>query len=632
MTGSNPPDGKPVDDINRLRNLVLGEEKDRLHKLDQRVSDLESRTSDVAEVLPAAMDRLVEDPASLPDMERPLVNTIRGAIQRDTESFAEALFPVLGPAIRRAVADALKGLVQRINAALESSFTIKGLKWRLEAVRSGVPFAQIVLRHTMIYAIQEVFLIQRDSGLILASVHRDELLTLDEDAVAAMLTAIQSFIQDSFGLATDEPLRSAELGDRTIWVINGPAAALACVISGTPPRAVRNDLMSLLEAIHARFGNRLTKNPDQLMGDKGLLALMNEALREEVDDSESRSSGSRYRMLWIAGGLLLLLYFLFASYSTWRDTRFTRLLVDLFDKTPGYVITSVETHDGVVNIGGLRDPDSIEPTDLLNSRQLPSSKMATDFSPYLSLEPELVTRRLARRWQLDRTVSLRLDDNVLSVNGVLTSRQLAGLQGLIEYHPHIREVVLEGVNLEAGEAAGLARSALTAPDSITLQPADGQLMISGLSDAAWYSSAQTVDIEIPGWKLNFDPLAKNLSAQLDDVIKSLDGRVFKFSDGNKLMEQSRSSLGTVSIELVRAQGLSSALGVPLRVDLRGSADGTDSREKNRRVSGQRGRRVRDELAAEGVVAEGITLSIAEWTQGNKNLDLRKVTLLISREK
>ena len=245
----------------RLQDLILGEEKDRLHKLDHRISDLESRTADIAEVLPAAMNRLANDPSHRPEFERPVVNTIRSAIKRDTYSFAEALFPVLGPAIRRAVADALKSMVQRINVALENSFTVKGLRWRVEAARTGVPFAQIVLRHTMRYAIQEAFLIQRGSGLVLASVQRDETLALDEDAVASMLTAIQSFIQDSFGVTNDEPLRSAELGEQTMWVINGPVAVLACVITGTPPRNIRDELMDLLETLHARFGSRFRESP-----------------------------------------------------------------------------------------------------------------------------------------------------------------------------------------------------------------------------------------------------------------------------------------------------------------------------------------------------------------------------------
>ena len=277
MTTEKQTEEQRKDDLERLQRLLLGDDHSRLNLLDKRVSDFESRSNDVAEVLPDAFERIANDPVLEAELEKPMMRTIRASIKRDAPAFAEYLFPVMGPAIRRAVADALKSLVQRINVAMENSFTIKGLRWRLEAARTGVPFAQIVLRHTMRFTVQEAFLIARDTGLVLAHAHRDENLVLDEDAVAAMLTAIQSFIQDSLGMSSDDPLRSAELGNRTLWVINGPEAILACVISGTPPRTLRDELMALLESIHARYGERFNESNDTLANDIGLRVLMQQS-------------------------------------------------------------------------------------------------------------------------------------------------------------------------------------------------------------------------------------------------------------------------------------------------------------------------------------------------------------------
>jgi len=630
VTESRKSDGHPVDDMQLLRDIVLGEEKDRLHKLDQRVSDLELRTRDVAEVLPEAMNRLVADPASLPEIEKPVVTTIRGAIKRDTQSFADALFPVLGPAIRRAVADALKGMVQRINVALENSLTIKGLKWRLEAVRTGVPFAQIVLRHTMLYAVQEAFLIQRGSGLILASVHRDELLALDEDAVAAMLTAIQAFIQDSFGLSSDEPLRSAELGDRTLWVINGPAAVLACVITGTPPRAVRAELMSLLETLHARFGNHFGNQPDALAGHAGLQALMNEALREEVDESVSSTTRFKYKVLWIAVGLLLLLYLLFSSINTWREQQFARQVTALFGAQAGYVITSAEMDDGILNITGLRDPESVQSSALLDSRQISASKVTTDFSPYQSLDRDLVIKRLERRFKLNPPTALSLEGDELTVNGTLNSSQLASLQTLPQFHAMIRSVRLEGVRLDAEEASNVFRKTLNAPDSVHFVAAGTRLAVTGSAEGAWYTAAREVEIDVPGWQLDFRPLEESLSAQLDDIVQDLNGRVFQYIDSTRLTPVSHSSLSSTSTELVRAQGLASALGVSLNIILEGSSDGTGSREKNVEVAMNRSRHLLGELVARNVTDHDVVQTQAAWQEGDANPEQRRVALLIKR--
>ncbi len=630
MKKSRKTDGQPVDDLQLLRDLILGEEKDRLHKLDLRVSDLESRTSDVAEVLPAAMNRLVGDPASKPDFERPVVESIRGAIKRDTESFAEALFPVLGPAIRRAIADALSGLVQRINAALEHSFTIKGLKWRLEAARTGVPFPQIVLRHTMLYAVQEAFLIQRGSGLILASVHRDELLALDEDAVAAMLTAIQSFIQDSFGMAADEPLRSAELGERTVWVINGPAAALACVISGSPPRAVRAELMVLLETLHARYGNRLSEKPEGLSGDEGLRALMGEALREEVDASVRSSTSFKYKFLWIMGGLLLLGFLGYASINAWRDQQLSRQVVDLFQAEPGFVITAAEMDDGILNISGLRDPQAVPVAALLDSQQIPAGKVKTDFSPYQSLDREVIIQRLQRRFSLDPITTFNLEGDELTVSGTLTSGQFAGLQSLPDSHALIRSVNLDGARLNAEEASRVFREALDAPDSVSFQPAGAQMAVSGLADGSWFTAAREVAIEVPGWQLDFMPLQQNLSAQLNDLIENLNGRVFQYVFETRLTPESAASLDVAGSELVTAQDLASALGAHLNVTLEGSADGTGSRERNIEVSLSRSRHLLEELVARGMTEQGVTQTLAGWNESGIEPERRKVTLFIER--
>ena len=101
---------RPGDDLEQLQQLLLGEERKRLEQLDDRVSDFESRAADVAEVLPEAFQRVAGDPVLEAEIEKPVLRTIRSSIKRDAHAFAEYLFPVMGPAIRRAVADSARAL------------------------------------------------------------------------------------------------------------------------------------------------------------------------------------------------------------------------------------------------------------------------------------------------------------------------------------------------------------------------------------------------------------------------------------------------------------------------------------------------------------------------------------------
>lgn len=614
--------------MERLQDLILGEEKGRLHKLDHRVSDLEARTTDIAEVLPAAMSRVAGDPVNRPDFERPVVNTIRSAIKRDADSFAEALFPVLGPAIRRAVADALRSLVQRINVALENSFTIKGLRWRVEAARTGVPFAQIVLRHTMLYAVQEAFLIQRGSGLVLAKVQRDETLALDEDAVASMLTAIQSFIQDSFGASSDEPLRSAELGDRTLWVINGPVAVLACVITGTPPTSVRDELMDLLETMHARFGTEFSGNPEKLDSNTGLASLMNEALREEVDEAEESSKRTKYFAIWGLAGLLLLAYLGYSSYTALKDREFMKRVEAVFKAQPGYVVTDRSMEDHVLSLAGLQDPLAAGIDQLFEVNDIPHERVVLDFSPYQSLETEIVSQRIRQQLAIDDTVTMNLSGADLQVEGVLTRSQMDSLADLPRNHLLIQQVNLDGSRLAAPEAAALLRETLAAPDSVSFIPSGSQLSVSGSASAVWYAQASSSEAFTWGWALDFSPMRAGLDSRLDELASGLNGVVFLFSDGVRLRDESERLLESTAMQLAELQQIVSATGSGVSITLEGMGDGIGTLQKNTEVARNRSEQLLQEFSVHGVTSAGVNHTLGPWEEGGLNLDRRRVTVLI----
>ena len=87
-------------------------------------------------------------------------------MRRDPHVLADALFPVMGPAIRKSITETLRGMLESFNEALDNSFSLRGLKWRVEAMRTGKPFAEIVLMHSLLYRVEQVFLIHRETGLV----------------------------------------------------------------------------------------------------------------------------------------------------------------------------------------------------------------------------------------------------------------------------------------------------------------------------------------------------------------------------------------------------------------------------------------------------------------------------------
>src|SRR4029078_12088820 len=118
------------------------------------------------------------------------------AVKRDPQAVADAIFPVMAPAIRQAIATTFNQLIQSLDRSLEHSLSLKGLKWRLEAFRTGKSFAEVVLYHTLLFRVEYVFLIHRETGLLLQHVSRDGGEGKNAEIIAGMMTAIKSAWQD----------------------------------------------------------------------------------------------------------------------------------------------------------------------------------------------------------------------------------------------------------------------------------------------------------------------------------------------------------------------------------------------------------------------------------------------------
>ncbi len=170
--------------------------------------------------------------AVVPTIEQAIHNSVK----QDLNILSDALFPVMGPAIRKAVSTALKTLTESLNQTLDHSLSPQSIKWRLEAKQTGKSFAEVVLLRTLVYRVEQVFLIHKQTSLVLQHAVADAVAVQDADLVSAMLTAIQSFVQDSFNVSPEDVLNTLEFGELTIWIEPGPQAILAGVIRGNAPQ------------------------------------------------------------------------------------------------------------------------------------------------------------------------------------------------------------------------------------------------------------------------------------------------------------------------------------------------------------------------------------------------------------
>jgi OOP family OmpA-OmpF porin len=438
------------------------------------------------------------------------------------------------------------GMLQSLNKVIDHTFTLRGLKWRLEALTSGRSFAEVVLLHTLIYQVEQLYLIHRSTGLVLTHVVPPDAISQDPDLISSMLTAIQDFVResfaDTFASPTEGSLNTLRMGaDRSIWIEQSPKASIAAVIRGTPPVELRTQLHEILESIQITHAARI----DTFDGDNQGFA----DLRPRLDDClQARFRVSEKRLAPLTLALLLLLLCALIGGGIWllnREHRWQAFIQQLGQQA-GIVVTRVERTGGRHHIFGLRDPFSVSPQALLDSAGLPDDKVVWHWRGYHDLAPELVLKRIQMRLKPPQSVTLDFTDGRLKIKGFARHRWIEAANQMV---------------------AGMA--AVSAVDQVELRDLD---LIQARSEADRLA-VKTVYFALGAFEINTD----NVTI-LTDVVAT-------FS---------------------RLVALSKRSGIDIQLVILGHTDESGNRAKNIILAQRRAEVVREHLIRQGIPAQRLS--------------------------
>ena len=417
-----------------LRSLLLGFEQRDLEKLHERLDNPNVRVEDISQLLPEAIILRSLKDKQLGEAIVPTVETaIEVSVKKDLNVLADAIFPAIGPASRKAIATTLEATIQSLNQAVEYSLSPQSILWRIEALQTGKSFGEVVLLRTLLYRVEQVFLIHKQTGLLLQHLVADGVTAMDADLVSAMLTAIQDFVRDSFNVATSNTLETLQYGDLTIWIEQGPYAVLAGAIKGNTPKELRLVFQDAIEKIHLRQGNELRKFQGDPAPFEASLPYLEACLQARYKPKKHKISP----ILWILlGGILVSLgtwgFFEFRAKGRWSA------YLEKLQTEHGIVITDAEKRGGKYYVTGLRDPLAADPNQILQKTEINPKAVISRWEPYLSLEPEIITARAKKVLQPPKTVSLSVDQNgILDVSGSATRRWILEMRRLAQTIPGV---------------------------------------------------------------------------------------------------------------------------------------------------------------------------------------------------
>jgi outer membrane protein OmpA-like peptidoglycan-associated protein len=593
--------GNPIEEFEELRQLLLSREREQLRELRDRIVDKERRSQDIAGVLPEAVKLSRERGEELAHALRPAVEgSIKESIDQRPQIFVDALHPIIGPIVRRSIAESLRRLLQSLNQTLEHTFSWRGLKWRFEALRTGKSFAEVVMLRSLVYRVEQLFLIHRKTSLSLLHVTSDPAMSKDSDMVAGMLSAIQDFARDSFEVGEDAALEEFRVGELQVWISPGRSAYLAAVIRGNPSRELRSTLEETIESIHVLKGSALANFQGSAVIFEPLRPELEACLRAQYTTAKSDRRPTR---VWvILGTAVAVAIFGLAlaaqSKSKWKD------FLGRLNAQPGVIVTDAQ--QGWLSssqVSGLRDVSSTDPAALAREAKLDPARIRFHWKEYLALDPASVRRRFEQRFGVPNETRIALKDGVLTLSGSIPYEWLERVRREATLIPGVTSIADRAADIFYDQDLTRKRfeQQLGLLETVNAVVANGVLTLSGEASHRWLKRARTEAVKLPGITSVDDRAVIDLDQRAFEQSKSIIETAFVYflTDKDDIATEGFAALSRLPDEIRRCEKAAKQLDMDVTLEIHGRADAVGSEARNVDLRQQRANKVRDFLVSCG---------------------------------
>ncbi|NJN34528.1 MAG: hypothetical protein HC817_10005 [Saprospiraceae bacterium] len=211
----------------QLRDILLHEDRAKLEELQEVLSTQNLLAQRIDPIIEAHLTYLK---ANFPDnYERVVDKLIETKLKDSQQEIIDIIYPMLGRMIAKYINHQFQQLKDGINEQLRKMLPNRTMMWRLRNRILGISDADMVLANISQPVLDEIFVIQRDSGLLLGSASLHE--KTDREAVAGMLTAIKAFAEDAFEREAED-LEEIQYGTHRILLQGFPSFYFALVLRG----------------------------------------------------------------------------------------------------------------------------------------------------------------------------------------------------------------------------------------------------------------------------------------------------------------------------------------------------------------------------------------------------------------
>ena len=263
----------------KLKELLLEQDreahKETLEKIEELTFLINTRKKLELKVDPIVDAKIKSFQESIPSTLGPTITAaLKTQIAEAQDDIVEVLAPIIGKMIKKFVALEMQILSEKIDSQFKKAFSFT----RFKSWFGGVKESDVMLRELSAPNLEEIFIIEKESGILKGNYSRSE--TVDKDMISGMLTAIKLFVEDAFSKGAEE-LEMIEYESYKIHIFNYNSFFIAVVVSGV----VTAEFKSKLQDLVLSFLEKYMLNKKQIKKHKHE-GFISEKLKEHFNQSE----------------------------------------------------------------------------------------------------------------------------------------------------------------------------------------------------------------------------------------------------------------------------------------------------------------------------------------------------------
>ena len=219
--------------MERLKDIILREDRDELEKIKVQINDDELFAAKATPIVEEHLNFLKEN---FKNEYAAIINQMIDEKLKDSqEQIINAIYPAMGTMVKKFIVNEFQKLKESLERTVSKTNPIN----RFRSFFSSKKDNETILTSLDKATIQEIYIIQRDSGILIGTASLKK--TVDQDVIAGMLTAIKSFVEDAFKQSNQE-LQMIEYGTYKIFIQSFYTYYVAVAISGSLSALERDNL------------------------------------------------------------------------------------------------------------------------------------------------------------------------------------------------------------------------------------------------------------------------------------------------------------------------------------------------------------------------------------------------------